>query len=118
MKGSRWFIIFIVAFLLVMFAVEYHLPKKFVWTPTFSHYDKQPLGCAVFDSLLSSSLPNGYSISKETFYQMEGDTTDNGNKGILVIANNLSMVEADVNALLKMAERGNKVMLVDRKSVV
>lgn len=112
MKGSRWFIIFIVAFLLVMFAVEYHLPKKFVWTPTFSHYDKQPLGCAVFDSLLSSSLPNGYSISKETFYQMEGDTTDNGNKGILVIANNLSMVEADVNALLKMAERGNKVMLV------
>ena len=55
MKGSRWFIIFIVAFLLVMFAVEYHLPKKFVWTPTFSHYDKQPLGCAVFDSLLSSA---------------------------------------------------------------
>lgn len=112
MKGSRWFIIFIVAFLLVMFAVEYHLPKKFVWTPTFSHYDEQPLGCAVFDSLLSSSLPNGYSISKETFYQMEGDTTDNGNKGILVIANNLSMVEADVNALLKMAKRGNKIMLV------
>lgn len=112
MKGSRWFIIFIVAFLLVMFAVEYHLPKKFVWTPTFSHYDEQPLGCALFDSLLSSSLPNGYSISKETFYQMEGDTTDNGNKGILVIANNLSMVEADVNALLKMAERGNRIMLV------
>ena len=112
MKGSRWFIIFIVAFLLVMFAVEYHLPKKFVWTPTFSHYDEQPLGCAVFDSLLYSSLPNGYSISKETFYQMEGDTTDNGNKGILVIANNLSMVEADVNALLKMAKRGNKIMLV------
>ena len=66
MKGSRWFIIFIVAFLLVMFAVEYHLPKKFVWTPTFSHYDKQPLGCAVLESLLSSSLPNGYSISNET----------------------------------------------------
>ena len=83
MKGSRWFIIFIVAFLLVMFAVEYHLPKKFVWTPTFSHYDEQPLGCAVFDSLLSSSLPNGYSISKETFYQMEGDATDNGNKAYL-----------------------------------
>ena len=30
MKGSRWFIIFIGAFLLVMFAIEYHLPKKFV----------------------------------------------------------------------------------------
>ena len=30
MKGSHWFIIFIVAFLVIMFAVEYHLPKKFV----------------------------------------------------------------------------------------
>ena len=36
-----------------MFAIEYHLPKKFVWVPTFSHYDEQPFGCAVFDSLLT-----------------------------------------------------------------
>lgn len=110
MKASRWFIVFIVAFLLIMFAIEYNLPKKFVWTPTFSHYDGQPLGCALFDSLLSSSLPHGYSLSKETFYQMEEDTVDK--MGILVIANTLSMVKADVNALLKMAERGNKIMLV------
>ncbi len=110
MKASRWFIVFIVAFLLIMFAIEYNLPKKFVWTPTFSHYDEQPLGCALFDSLLSSSLPHGYSLSKETFYQMEEDTVDK--MGILVIANSLSMVKADVNALLKMAERGNKIMLV------
>ena len=110
MKASRWFIVFIVAFLLIMFAIEYNLPKKFVWTPTFSHYDEQPLGCALFDSLLSSSLPHGYSLSKETFYQMEEDTVDK--MGILVIANTLSMVKADVNALLKMAERGNKIILV------
>lgn len=110
MKASRWFIVFIVAFLLIMFAIEYNLPKKFAWTPTFSHYDEQPLGCALFDSLLSSSLPHGYSLSKETFYQMEEDTVDK--MGILVIANTLSMVKADVNALLKMAERGNKIMLV------
>ena len=110
MKGSRWFILAMVLFLAVMFLVEYNLPKKFVWTPTFSHYDEQPLGCALFDSLLSSSLPHGYSLSKETFYQMEEDTVDK--MGILVIANSLSMVKADVNALLKMAERGNKIMLV------
>ncbi len=111
MKGSRWFIVCIVLFLLVVFAAEYHLPKKFVWTPTFSHQDEQPFGCALFDSLLSSSLPHGYSVTKKTFYQMEDDTTDS-KKGFLVIANHLSMVEADVNALLKLAERGNKIMLV------
>ena len=34
MRGSRWFIFFVLAFLLLMFAIEYHLPKKFVWVPT------------------------------------------------------------------------------------
>lgn len=49
MRGSRWFIFFVLAFLLLMFAIEYHLPKKFVWVPTFSHYDEQP-----FDALCST----------------------------------------------------------------
>ena len=56
MKGNHWFIAGIIVFLVLMFAIECRLPKKFVWNPTFSHYDKQPFGCAVFDSLLSSSL--------------------------------------------------------------
>lgn len=111
MKGSRWFIIFIVAFLVLMFALEYHLPKKFVWTPTFSHYDRQPFGCAVFDSLLSSSLPSGYALSRKTFYQLEQEDSVN-NRGILVVSVNLRLDDVDVDALLTMAQRGNKIMLV------
>lgn len=111
MKGSRWFIIFIAAFLLLMFAVEYHLPKKFVWTPTFSHFDSQPFGCALFDSLLSSSLTSGYSLSKESFYQLEQNDSAT-QRGILVIAKDLKLTSMDVEAVLKMVERGNKVMLV------
>ena len=88
MRGSRWFIFFVLAFLLLMFAIEYHLPKKFVWVPTFSHYDEQPFGCAVFDSLLTVSLPSGYTLSRKTFYQMEQEDTVH-NKGILLIATNL-----------------------------
>ena len=111
MKGSRWFIIFIGAFLLVMFAIEYHLPKKFVWTPTFSHYDEQPFGCAVFDSLLTVSLPSGYTLSRKTFYQLEQEDTVS-RRAILVVNNHLALTDVDVNALLKGAERGNKIMLV------
>lgn len=110
MKGSHWFIIGILAFLVLMFAVEYHLPKKFVWNPTFSHYDHQPFGCAVFDSLLSSSLPLGYSISKKSFYQMEQEDTTKC-RGILAVAKDLSLTDVDVESLLKLAERGNKIML-------
>lgn len=111
MKGSRWFIIGIVIFLLLMFAIEYQLPKKFVWVPTFSQYDTQPLGCAVFDSLLTTSLPHGYSVSRKTFYQMEQEDTLT-NRGILMISDRTSLGQTDVDALLKMAERGNKIMLV------
>lgn len=112
MKGSRLFIVLIVAFLGVMFAVEYHLPKSFVWVPTFSQYDKQPLGCALFDSLLSSSLPSGYEVSKKTFYQLEQEKDTMHNRGILAVAKELNLRDVDVEALLKMVERGNKVMLV------
>ena len=97
MRGSRWFIFFVLAFLLLMFAIEYHLPKKFVWVPTFSHYDEQPFGCAVFDSLLTVSLPSGYTLSRKTFYQMEQEDTVH-NKGILLIATNLPFGRVDIEA--------------------
>lgn len=97
-----------------MFALEYHLPKKFVWIPTFSHYDHQPFGCAVFDSVLSSSLPKGYAISGKTFYQLkQEDSTEI--RGVLVVSSDLNMSKLDVDGLLKMAERGNKIMLVSTR---
>ena len=37
MKGNHWFIAGIIVFLVLMFAIECRLPKKFVWNPTFSH---------------------------------------------------------------------------------
>ena len=111
MKGSHWFIVCIAVFLAVMFAVEYHLPKKFVWIPTFSHYDHQPFGCAVFDSVLVSSLPTGYTLSKKTFYKLEQEDSV-GKRGYLVIAKDMFLGDVDVEAMLKMVERGNKVMLV------
>ena len=94
-----------------MFAIECRLPKKFVWNPTFSHYDKQPFGCAVFDSLLSSSLPKGYSLSRKTFYELEQEDTAL-RRGILVITDNLHLTNVDVEAMLKMAERGDRITLV------
>lgn len=111
MKGNHLFIICIAVFLLLMFAIECRLPKKFVWAPSFSHYDKQPFGCAVFDSLLSTSLPKGYSLSRKTFYELEQEDTIS-RRGILVAANNLSLTDVDVEAILKIAKRGNKIMLV------
>lgn len=110
MKGNHWFIAGIIVFQVLMFAIECRLPKKFVWNPTFSHYDKQPFGCAVFDSLLSSSLPKGYSLSRKTFYELEQEDTTL-RRGILVVTDNLHLTDVDVEAMLKMAGRGDRIML-------
>ena len=79
--------------------------KEVCLEPTFSHYDKQPFGCAVFDSLLSSSLPKGYSLSRKTFYELEQEDTTL-RRGILVVTDNLHLTDVDVEAMLKMAGRG------------
>lgn len=111
MKGSRWFVVGITGFLLLMFIVECNLPKRFVWRPTFSHYDEQPFGCALLDSLLSASLPGKYALSRKTFYQLSSEDTTL-RRGILAISENLALSDVDVNALLSMAGRGDNVMLV------
>lgn len=110
MKINRSFLVFLLFFLLLVLSLEYHLPRQFVWVPTFSHTDKQPLGCALFDSLLSVSLPQDYALTRETFYQLEKDSASR--RGVLVVAGLLEGSKADVDALLRMAERGDKVMLV------
>lgn len=110
MKSSHLFILFILLFLGVMVWTEYHLPKQFIWTPTFSRYDKQPFGCTVFDDVLSSSMPAGYSLSKETFYQIStNDTTSH--RAILAVVQDLDLKQVDVAAVMRLAERGNKLIL-------
>lgn len=110
MSGKHWFVAGIVLFLVAMFVIEYHLPKKFVWTPTFSEYDKQPFGCAVFDDMVATSLPQDYFISYESFYQMAENGEDP--QGILAIAENMNLTETDVESVLNLAGWGNVVMLV------
>ena len=101
-----------------MVALEYSLPKKFVWKATFSHYDHQPFGSAVLDDVVKTSLAShyfgdtlpAYSVVDQTLYQLSQDSITN--YSILVVAERLSLTETDREALLKMLDRGNKIMLV------
>lgn len=110
MKAEHWFTLFIVAFVVILFAVECSLPKKFIWNPTYGQLDRQPFGCALFDELVIDAWPEGSSWSGDTFYQLaEQDTTEN--YALLAIAQQMNLGRPDVEAILQLAERGNKVML-------
>lgn len=114
MKSQNRFILFILIFLGVMFTIEYNLPKKFVWKPTFARFDKQPLGCFVLDSLLSSSLPNGYGVVHKTLYQIHQEDSIH-KKGLLILSTDLNFSPLEIKILLKMANKGNKIMLVSNQ---
>ncbi|MDD7258030.1 MAG: DUF4350 domain-containing protein [Prevotellaceae bacterium] len=113
MKFNQLFILSILTFLAFVFVMEYRMPKKFIWTPSFSHTDKQPFGCYVFDSVLVKSLPKGYRVTKKSLYQMRDDKQP---KGVLVVADDLSSFSrTDYNALQQMARNGSKIMLAGNR---
>jgi hypothetical protein len=103
------FVIGVIAFLVIVFVMEYRMPKKFQWVPTYSQRDKQPFGCYVFDSVLKASLPQDYRVERKTFYQLKGDTS---RKAFLMVADEAVFQKTDVSAILELAQKGNVIMLV------
>lgn len=111
MKSSRNFL-FAMSVLFVLFCLlQVNLPKKFVWSPTFSHVDKQPFGCFVFDSVLTQSLPNGYHVTKKTFFQLDQEHAKE-KISVLMVVDQQNLKQLDVKYLCNIARRGGKVMVV------
>ena len=109
MNKRFWF--FVVAFLVFVFLLEWNAPSKFVWNPTFNHYDKQPFGCAVFDSLMKKSTPAGYVVTRKTFPQLEREGYGKKPHAFLVMASSIGLTETDLRALDKLLKNGNKVFI-------
>lgn len=102
--------------LFVLFCLlQVNLPKKFVWSPTFSHVDKQPFGCFVFDSVLTQSLPNGYHVTKKTFFQLDQEHAKE-RISVLMVVDQQNLKQLDVKYLCNIARRGGKVMVVASSS--
>ncbi|MCD8080093.1 MAG: DUF4350 domain-containing protein [Bacteroides sp.] len=99
-------LVFLIVF---MMWVEYSLPRSFVWEPTFSRQDKQPFGCAVFDDMLSHSLPQGYEVTDETLYLLSLDEVPKRN--ILSVSKRLDLTRTDFEALTKLLEAGDHILL-------
>lgn len=111
MKSSRNFLFAMLVLFVLFCLLQVNLPKKFVWSPTFSHVDKQPLGCFVFDSVLAQSLPNGYHVTKKTFFQLDQEHAKE-KISVLMVVDQQNLKQLDVKYLCNIARRGGKVMVV------
>lgn len=115
MKSSRNFLFAMLVLFVLFCLLQVNLPKKFVWSPTFSHVDKQPLGCFVFDSVLTQSLPNGYHVTKKTFFQLDQEHAKE-RISVLMVVDQQNLKQLDVKYLCNIARRGGKVMVVASSS--
>ena len=117
MTNRTKFIIGILVLLGIVFAIEFRTSPKFVWIPTFSHTDGQPFGCMLFDSVMHSSMPQGYSVTKKTVWQLQRDSTFKEPKSILVATED-PMGKEDVGELLALVQRGHTVLLAAKSLAV
>lgn len=115
MKSSRNFLFAMLVLFVLFCLLQVNLPKKFVWSPTFSHVDKQPFGCFVFDSVLTQSLPKGYHVTKKTFFQLDQEHAKE-KISVLMVVDQQDLKQLDVKYLCNIARRGGKVMVVASSS--
>lgn len=115
MKSSRNFLFAMLVLFVLFCLLQVNLPKKFVWSPTFSHVDKQPFGCFVFDSVLTQSLPNGYHVTKKTFFQLDQEHAKE-KISVLMVVDQQDLKQLDVKYLCNIARHGGKVMVVASSS--
>ena len=108
---NKKFLIFIVGFLVLVFLLELSAPSMFVWDPTFSHHDRQPFGCAVFDSLMKKSVPAGYEVTRKTLSQLEREGYGKKPHAFLIQSIDFNPSPTDLRALDRLLKAGNKVFI-------
>ena len=121
MKSRGKFIIGILLMLVAVLVIEYRMPRRFIWQPTFSHSDAQPFGCLVFDSVMKASMPNGYTVSRQTFFQLYSkgilthpkhykDSVVTSPKSLVIITNEM-LGKGARDHILQIVDEGNTVLL-------
>lgn len=111
MKLNPRFVGAIVFFLLLILVAQWQMPRRFQWEPSFRSDDKQPFGCYVVDSLIRISVPQQYTVTDSTLYQLDHGKFDKP-RGIIIVANDFEPSKTDVKSLMHMLESGCHVMIL------
>jgi len=84
-------------------------PKKYDWTITYSHDDKNPYGAYALNELLPSIFSNDIRHSNKTVYETNDSFKTDTN--ILILASNFNGDEQDSKVLLRHVANGGNVFI-------
>ena len=106
---SRKFWLLVVVLLGLMLALEYQMPRRFQWKPTYAHEDRQPFGCYVFDSIFAQEMTHGYTVCHKSLSQLAlQDTTP---RSIIIISSGNQHRTINVDTLFALAKRGCRILV-------
>ena len=111
MNSRNKFVVVIVLMLVAVVVIEYRMPRRFQWNPTFSHKDAQPFGCMLFDSLMAKTMPSGYTVVDETLWQMQRDSMLKEPHGIVILSTGNLDDHLFDSGIMPLVEQGHVVLL-------
>ena len=111
MKGTRGFIILVVALFVIMVLAQMKMPKRFNWYTSFEHLSSQPYGCAVFDSVMVTAAPAGYKVTDSTLYMLSQERHRQRRTYLLVEEDFDDYGGTEVRAVKALLTRGDNVVL-------
>lgn len=114
MKARNIYIIGVVVFLLGFVLLTLKMPRQFVWKDTFKHNDTQPYGCYAFDSLMSQTMPQGYSVSEKRLNTLVKEKL--APRNYLITMDDIDFDTSDYKALRSLATAGSRVIVAGNRS--
>lgn len=108
---NKKFLIGLAVLTVVLFALQYRMPRRFSWEPSFAGASHQPFGCYVFDTVLATSMPHGYQAVRLTPWQLHRDSM--GCRSLIALSSHVSDYQSE---LLKMAGEGWRILLLTDES--
>ena len=111
MKISRWFIGIMVVLFALLVLFEVNSPNRFEWDKkTYGHYDSNPFGAMLVDSLLSSSLKNHYQVKAGDINVAYNDSSVK-NSALLLVDNFDPSIYQETSMLIDLLERGQTIII-------
>lgn len=111
-RSSALFTVGVTIFLVIVFFMMQFAPRQFSWEESYKHTDDQPFGAMFFDSLMQATMPHGYKVMNAFADSLVKDSTHGPHSVLYVLERYDYIIEEEVAALLKIAERGGRVMIV------
>ena len=93
---------------------EYACSATFYMGPHYAHIDKNPFGCAAFDSVMRQTLLHGYSVSTKSLHELSLDTTP---QTVLMLGRMLNISKKHADDIDRILKRGGNVVMVAQNSL-